>query len=122
MWFGTAYLGSKLACGTLPDGDLDRLIRYDTGQSLADCIAGCGFDVEGNLWVTLVMANKVVAITPAGEVVTMLSDPEGRVMVSPTNVSWGGPELRDLYIGSVRSDYVVKLRSPVPGMPLVHQR
>ncbi|MEX2481314.1 MAG: SMP-30/gluconolactonase/LRE family protein [Gammaproteobacteria bacterium] len=83
---------------------------------------GCGFDVESNLWVTLVMANKVVAITPAGEVVTMLSDPEGRVMVSPTNVSWGGPDLRDLYIGSVRSDYVVKLRSPVPGMPLVHQR
>ena len=22
---------------------------------------GCGFDVDGNLWVTLVMANKVVA-------------------------------------------------------------
>lgn len=46
VWFGTAYLGSKLACGTLPDGDLDRLIRYDTGQTLAECIAGCGFDVE----------------------------------------------------------------------------
>ena len=25
---------------------------------------GCGFDAEGNLWVTLVMANKIVAITP----------------------------------------------------------
>lgn len=46
VWFGTAYLGSKLACGTLPDGDLDRLIRYDTGQSLAECIAGCGVDVD----------------------------------------------------------------------------
>jgi gluconolactonase len=83
---------------------------------------GCGFDAEGNLWVTLVMANKVVAITPTGEVVTMLSDPEGRIMKSPTNVSWGGPDLRDLYIGSVRTDYVIKVRSPIPGMPLVHQR
>ncbi|GHD44781.1 Zn-dependent hydrolase [Thalassobaculum fulvum] len=45
VWFGTAYLGSKLACGTLPDGDLDRLRRADTGQTLAECIAGCGFDV-----------------------------------------------------------------------------
>lgn len=83
---------------------------------------GCGFDIEGNLWVTLVMANKVVAITPAGEVHTMLSDPAGELLKSPTNVSWGGPDLRDLYIGSVRSDYVVKLRSPIPGLPLVHQR
>lgn len=83
---------------------------------------GCGFDAAGNLWVTLVMANKVVAITPSGEVVTMLSDPAGKLMKAPTNVSWGGPDLRDLYIGSVRSDYVLKVRSPIPGMPLVHQR
>ena len=30
---------------------------------------GCGFDVEGNLWVTLVAANRIVAITPRGDVV-----------------------------------------------------
>jgi gluconolactonase len=40
----------------------------------------------------------------------------------PTNVSWGGRGLRDLYIGSIRKDYVLHARSPVPGMPLVHQR
>jgi gluconolactonase len=83
---------------------------------------GCGFDQDGNLWVTLVMANKIVAITPKGEVVTVLSDPEGRIMRSPTNVSWGGADMRDLYIGSIASDYVVHVRSPIPGMPLVHQR
>lgn len=68
------------------------------------------------------LANKVIAITSAGEVVTMLSDPEGRLMRSPTNVTWGGPDLCDLYIGSVVTDFVLKVRSPVPGMPLVHQR
>jgi gluconolactonase len=83
---------------------------------------GCGFDQEGNLWVTLVLANKVVAITPSGRVETIIQDPTGLVMNWPTNVSWGGPDLRDLYIGSVRSDYVAHARSPVPGMPLVHQR
>jgi len=83
---------------------------------------GCGFDQDGNLWVTLVLANRIVAITPGGEVVTMLSDPEGKVMCRPTNVSWGGPDLRDLYIGSVASNYVLHVRSPVPGLPLVHQR
>ena len=82
---------------------------------------GCGFDQDGNLWVTLVLANKVVAITPSGEVLTVLSDPTGELMHSPTNVSWGGPDMCDLYIGSVTRDYVVKVRSPVPGLPLVHQ-
>ena len=83
---------------------------------------GCGFDQEGNLWVTLVLANRIVAIRPSGEVVTVLSDPRGELMRSPTNVSWGGSDLRDLYIGSVVNDYVVKTRSPIPGLPLVHQR
>ena len=83
---------------------------------------GCGFDQAGNLWVTLVMANKVVAITPSGTVVDVITDPVGELMKAPTNVTWGGPDLCDLYIGSVRSDYVIKTRSPVPGLPLVHQR
>ena len=96
---------------------LTRELRSQLGAT-----DGCGFDQEGNLWVTLVLANKVVVITPAGEVVTMLSDPSGQVLRGPTNVSWGGPDLRDLYIGSVVADYVVKVRSPVPGLPLVHQR
>jgi len=68
------------------------------------------------------MANKIVAITPDGDVVTVLSDPEGRIVRMPTNVSWGGTDLLDLYIGSISSDYVVHARSPIPGMPLVHQR
>ena len=83
---------------------------------------GCGFDVDGNLWVTLVMANKVVAITPEGEVVTMLDDPQGKLMRNPTNVSWGGDGLRDLYIGGITSDYVVKAPSPAPGMAQAYQR
>lgn len=83
---------------------------------------GCGFDADGNLWVTLVLANKVVAITPDGEVVTVLSDPEGKLMRNPTNVSWGGADLSDLYIGSVSTDYVLKLKSPIPGMPQAYQR
>ena len=83
---------------------------------------GCGFDQDGNLWVTLVVANKIVAITPRREVVTILHDPAGEVMDWPTNVSWGGPDLCDLYIGSIRKDYVLHARSPVPGLPLVHQR
>lgn len=89
------------------------------GVGLTD---GCGFDIEGNLWVTLVMANKVVAITPSGSVVTMIDDPNREIMLQPTNVTWGGPDLCDLYIGSITNEYVVQARSPVPGLPMYHQR
>jgi len=83
---------------------------------------GCGFDAEGNLWVTLVVANRIVAIRPSGEVVTVVHDPTGQLMDWPTNVSWGGPDLRDLYIGSIRKDYVLHAKSPVAGLALIHQR
>src|SRR5262245_20445881 len=55
---------------------------------------GCGFDQDGNLWVTLVLANKIIAITPAGAVETIVHDPTGELMNWPTNVSWGGRDLR----------------------------
>lgn len=83
---------------------------------------GCQFDQEGNLWVTLPMSNKVIAITPQGEMVTIISDTQGSLMQAPTNVTWGGGDLQDLYIGSIRTDYVLKTRVPTPGEPLTHQR
>ncbi len=82
---------------------------------------GVGFDAEGNLWVCLPAANKVVAITPSGAVETVIHDPDGTVVNHPTNVTWGGADLKDLYIGSIRADYVLKARSPVAGQPQVHQ-
>jgi gluconolactonase len=83
---------------------------------------GVGMDAEGNLWVCLPAANKVVAITPALEVLTVIHDPGGGTVNHPTNVTWGGSDLKDLYIGSIRADYVLKARSPTAGEPMVHQR
>ncbi len=82
---------------------------------------GIGLDAQGNLWVCLPAADKVVAITPSLEVVTVIYDPTGQVLNHPTNITWGGADLRDLYIGSIRAGYVLKGRSPVAGQPHVHQ-
>ena len=140
-----AYVCSTMGCHVLrfpinADGSLGEREVYgpQLGKTLDDLAAarplsaeqrgqlgmtdGCGFDQEGNLWVTLPMSNKVVAITPQHEVVTMIEDLEGEIMQAPTNVSWGGDDMSDLYIGSIRSNYVVHARSPIPGEPLVHQR
>ena len=114
-------LGPKERYGPLLGGPaIDEPTPANRGtQGATD---GCAFDQEGNLWVTLVRANKVVAITPASQVEVIIQDPTGELMDWPTNVSFGGSDLRDLYIGSVRKDYVLHARSPIPGAPLVHQR
>ncbi|WP_332770667.1 SMP-30/gluconolactonase/LRE family protein [Phenylobacterium sp.] len=102
--------------GKLQGRDEPPVAKPDLGYT-----DGVGMDVLGNLWVCLPGADKVVAITPSGEAVTVIHDPTGEIVNHPTNVTWGGPDLMDLYIGSIRADYVLKARSPVAGQPHVHQ-
>ncbi|OBI31965.1 SMP-30/gluconolactonase/LRE family protein [Mycobacterium sp. E2238] len=102
----------------------------DAGRFLADpqvsrrwgMADGCAFDAEGNLWVTLVLANKIVAISPDGQAQTVLEDPDGALLQSTTSIAWGGRDMRDIYIGSITTPYVLKGRSSVPGLPIIHQR
>jgi len=102
----------------------------DHGRLLADSQVGrrwgmadgCAFDADGNLWVTLVLANKIVAISPGGRVTVVVEDLDGAVLSGPTSIAWGGQDMRDVYIGSILTPYVLKGRSSVPGLPIVHQR
>ena len=93
-----------------------RLVRtagHDAGAwAFTD---GCAFDAAGNLWVTLLSANRVVVITPELDVVTLVDDPDGILVSSPTSIAFGGDDGRDVYIGSIVTDYVLKGRSPVAG-------
>ncbi|MDN4592191.1 gluconolactonase [Xenophilus aerolatus] len=106
---------------------------------------GFAFDAYGNLWVTLVMTDKLIAITPEGDVLTLLDDsdreatkrlnahfeartltPEIMAAAAGTLAPWmasltfGGPDLRTVYIGSLRGTTLPSFRSPVAGLPLVH--
>ena len=109
--------------GAIPDVEsVDDLFSMAPAQKSGlghpDNIA---FDADGNLWAALPVANKIVAITPEGELVTIIEDPEGATMWTPTSIAWGGPDLMDVYIGSLGMPHILKGRSPVPGMPLLHQ-
>jgi sugar lactone lactonase YvrE len=83
---------------------------------------GCAFDAAGNVWVTLARANRIVAVTPDRQVLTLAEDPEGRLLRGPTSVAWGGSDMRDVYIGSLETPYILRGRSSLPGMSMVHQR
>ena len=106
---------------------------------------GIAFDAHGNLWTTLIMADRLVAITPDGDLLTILDgggDPaalaaldtahsEGRVtpdLMAATggdicrwmaSLTFGGPDLRTVYLGSLRGDRLPFFRSPVQGLPLL---
>ena len=106
---------------------------------------GFAFDAFGNLWVTLIFSDELVAITPEGELLTLLDDstPEtkhrmleafeagqltpdiiaathGTLAPWMASVTFGGPDLRTVYIGSLRGSTLPSFRSPVAGLPMVH--
>lgn len=108
---------------------------------------GIAFDAYGNLWGTLVMVDQIFAITPDGDFHIVLEDAnvapalaleqafvEDRVTpdlmlaaggtIAPwfASVTFGGPDLKTVYVGSLRGTRIPHFRSPVAGLPMVHWR
>lgn len=106
---------------------------------------GFAFDSVGNLWITLIMAERLVALTPEGELLTLLDDgnpaaieafdrhfwagtmtPEimatckGRLAPWMASLTFGGPDLKTVYLGSLMGHSLPSFRSPVAGLPMAH--
>lgn len=106
---------------------------------------GIAFDSYGNLWGTLVYSDKLFVLTPQGDLRILLDegDPDkvdaleqaffrndvtedvlfatGRG-VAPwmASVTFGGPDLRTVYVGSLKGTRIPFFRAPVAGLPMVH--
>jgi len=78
---------------------------------------GLVWDRAGTLYVTLPFANRIVAIDWRGRLSTLVHDPEGKRIDFPTNLAWGGPDLRDLLVVARGSGTILRARMPVPGVP-----
>jgi gluconolactonase len=106
---------------------------------------GIAFDSFGNLWGTMVYSDKLFILTPEGDLRILLDegDPakvdalerqffEGRVTeevlfatgqgVAPwmASITFGGPDLKTVYIGSLKGSRIPYFQSPVAGLPMVH--
>ncbi|PKN67249.1 MAG: gluconolactonase [Deltaproteobacteria bacterium HGW-Deltaproteobacteria-12] len=106
---------------------------------------GIAFDSFGNLWGTLVMVDQVFAITPDGDFHIVLDDTNetpalaleqsfaedsvtpdlmlaagGTIAPWFASVTFGGPDLKTVYVGSLRGTRIPYFRSPVAGLPMVH--
>ena len=106
---------------------------------------GAAFDAAGHLWVASLVSNRILRIAPDGSQTIVLEDCnpdhvdwiEQRISVgaitredtqrTPTkvlknvaSVTFGGPDLRTVYLGSLGGDTLAVFRSPVSGLPPVH--
>jgi gluconolactonase len=127
-----------------PDGSLSQ--REIFGPSdLGGTPDGFAFDSYGNLWITLVMMERLIALTPEGDLLVLLDDgkpeavkaynehffagtmtPEvmaackGTIAPWMASVTFGGPDLRRVYLGSLMGTTLPYFESPVAGLPLAH--
>lgn len=62
---------------------------------------GVAIDTEGNAYVCCYRPDRILRVTPSGEVVTLADDPEGTLLSAPTNGVWIGPELRTFVTGNL---------------------
>jgi sugar lactone lactonase YvrE len=128
------------------DGSLTDREVYGPRSLGTGLIDGIAFDSYGNLWATMILADRLVAITPEGDVLELLNDGNpaatarfeaafesgddvtldlmmeagGRVCTWLASITFGGPELTTVYLGGLRCSSIPFFESPVPGLPLVH--
>jgi sugar lactone lactonase YvrE len=129
-----------------PDGSLTDREFYGPTE-LEGHPDGLAFDAYGNLWVTLIFLDKLVALTPEGDVLMLLDDsnpaanavyeahfkagtltPEimqanhGTLCPWMASLTFGGPDLQTVYLGSLRGTTIPYFRSPIAGQPMIHWR
>lgn len=128
-----------------PDGSLTDRQTFGPEDHGA-CIDGIAFDAHGNLWGTHVFTDRIFAITPEGELRILLDDDKGSAAgkaflaafdrdaatpelmlacggtIAPwcASITFGGPDLRTVYVGSLKGTRIPFFRSPVAGLPMVH--
>lgn len=106
---------------------------------------GCAFDVFGNLWVAMVMSDRLIAITPEGETIQLLDDGDpaanaaleehflagtlttgvmarARGTIAPwlASITFGGSDLQTVYLGSLMGSSIPCFRAPLAGLPMSH--
>jgi sugar lactone lactonase YvrE len=108
----TAY-DFDAATGTISGGRLLICIGAGVGLPAGAVPDGLAVDTEGFLWVAVWNGHCVVRVSPDGAIVGRVDLPVSQV----SSVSFGGPELADLYITSAREDFdeAAAAREPTAG-------
>jgi sugar lactone lactonase YvrE len=83
-------------------------------------VDGITLDAAGNLWLTEITRNALMVITTDGHAHTVFEDRDGSVISGPTSLTFCGPELRTVLVGSKSMDRLAAFTAPLPGQRLAH--
>lgn len=106
---------------------------------------GLAFDIEGGIWLTCLVSNRLVRIMPDGTRQVMLEDSDpsyvrnveaayqagqmhkahidqvkSRKLRNIASIAFGGADLKTAYLGVLLGDRLPTFRSPVAGQPMAH--
>jgi gluconolactonase len=130
----------------LPDGSLVDREVYGPSNLGPGLVDGIAFDAYGNLWATMIFADRLVAVTPEGDLLELMHDGEpvaterfeaafastGPVALDTmlacggptanllTSITFGGQDLSTVFLGCLRGTSIPYFKSPVAGLPMVH--
>ena len=79
---------------------------------------GLAFDVAGDLYISLYNPNIVYRLTTSSELITLYDDWEQLMLVAPTNIAFGGADMRTLIIAAICGWAVHTAPMPVAGLPV----
>lgn len=128
------------------NGSLAQREVYGPSNLGAGLVDGIAFDLFGNLWATMIFADRLVAITPEGDLLELFADGDinataafeasfatgetvpfdlmlrcgGAVCPWLASVTFGGTDLGTVYLGGLRATSIPFFQSPVCGSPMVH--
>lgn len=85
------------------------LTRIDLATGAARLVAelpgtipdGVTVDTDGVAYVCCYRPDRILTVTPDGEVATLVEDPAGTALAAPTNAVWTGPALDRLVVGNL---------------------
>ncbi len=129
-----------------PDGSLsDKETVGPENLGVGGAVDGFTFDSEGNVWVTTVLRNGVGIIEPNGNYHVVFEEANGPLLTTfeqkiangeatpadmaatvgktlqlVTSVTFSGPDLKTVYIGSLAMPHLPTFQSPVAGLPMNH--
>ncbi|OZI17381.1 hypothetical protein CAL18_14715 [Bordetella genomosp. 7] len=78
-------------------------------------VDGVAFDDAGNLWVTELTRNAILAISPDRRLHCLAEDPQGAQLYKPTSIAFQGSDRCSVLVGSLKSAQLRVFRSTVPG-------
>ena len=83
---------------------------------------GVAFDVQGNLYISCYNPNIIFRFGTDGKLVTLYDDWEQLMLVAPTNIAFGGADLKTLLIANLCGWNLVTAPMEIAGLPVKYPR